>query len=49
MDDFLARLERVSERNLQSGPCDDDYETTCPYVGILPDETEDEEPSPLSF
>jgi len=32
-----------------SGPCDDDYELTSPYVGILPDESYRENGSPLSF
>lgn len=31
------------------GPCDDDVEVTCPYVGMLPDESDCEDGSPLNF
>lgn len=33
----------------RSGPCEDDIELTAPYVGILPEETSHEHPSPLRF
>lgn len=32
-----------------SGANEDDCEETCPYVGILPDESEHEDGSPLDF
>jgi hypothetical protein len=31
------------------GVCEDDVEATCPYVGMLPEESKGEEPSPLNF
>ena len=31
------------------GPCEDDAETVAPYIGILPDESDSEEGSPLDF
>lgn len=45
----IQEIENIIRRDSLSGPCDDDYEATCPYVGILPEETDNEEPSPLSF
>lgn len=46
---IISLVERIALRNRMSGPCDDDVETTAPYVDILPEETENEEPSPLDF
>jgi len=32
-----------------SGPCDDDYEYTAPYVGMCPNESYKENGSPIRF
>lgn len=32
-----------------TGPCDDDVEVDCPYVNMLPDESNTEDGSPLRF
>lgn len=37
------------EINLRSLPCEDDCECTAPYIGMLPDESEGEDVSPLDF
>jgi hypothetical protein len=37
------------EQDHRSGPCEDDCEVTCPYIGMLPDESDDEDGSPLDF
>lgn len=51
--DDTAELDRQyyreNARRELSGPCDDDVEMTCPFVGMLPEETDHEDPSPLSF
>lgn len=31
------------------GPCEDDYESTTPFVGMLPDESDKPDGSPLNF
>lgn len=43
-----AYYRSLSKREL-SGVCDDDCEAICPFIGILPDESDHEEGSPLSF
>lgn len=45
----MGQMEKTAMRNRMAGPCDDDYERTAPYIDLLPEETEDEEPSPLNF
>lgn len=35
--------------NRRSGPCEDDVEVTCPFVDMLPEESDAEEGSPLDF
>jgi hypothetical protein len=40
---------RLLVGNRRSGPCEDDYEATAPYVDMLPEESEHEEGSPLNF
>lgn len=47
--DDVREVERLMDLNRRSGPCDDDYEAACPYVGMLPDESEHENGSPLNF
>lgn len=47
--DDLGEFENLNRFNVRCGPCDDDVQTTAPYVGMLPDESEGEEPSPLHF
>jgi hypothetical protein len=32
-----------------SGPCEDDYELCCPFVDMLPEESNREDCSPLDF
>jgi len=34
---------------MKYGPCEDDYEFTCPFIGILPDESECEDGSPINL
>lgn len=46
---IMGQMERTALRNRMSGPCDDDVESTAPYIEILPEETDHEEPSPLDF
>jgi hypothetical protein len=43
------QAELLDNLNQRSGPCEDDYEVKCPYIGMLPEETHAEEPSPLDF
>jgi hypothetical protein len=47
-DDF-RHIDRFHETARREGPCEDDREETAPYIGILPDESEHEEGSPLNF
>ena len=42
-------VEKIARDNLRFGPCDDDYEYKCPFVDILPEESETENGSPLNF
>lgn len=44
----LGQIRRLQESD-RSGPCEDDCEVTAPFVDLLPEETEHEEPSPLEF
>lgn len=46
---LFARLERQDHQDHRSGPCDDDYEIKCPYVGMLPEESGLPDGSPLRF
>ena len=46
----FSEFDRMHRFNERSGPCDDDYESTCPFVDLLPEEAFDkEDPSPLRF
>lgn len=45
----LATIERLQREESLSGPCEDDCEVTAPFIGICPDDTDHEEPSPLDF
>tara|TARA_R110000868_G_scaffold67046_1_gene199214 strand:- start:6598 stop:6855 length:258 start_codon:yes stop_codon:yes gene_type:complete len=36
-------------RESQYSPCEDDCEITAPYIGLLPDESDHENGSPLNF
>jgi hypothetical protein len=47
--EFALAFAKMVHADLLSGPCEDDYESTCPYLDVCPDETESEEPSPLRF
>jgi hypothetical protein len=42
------RLERESGQ-ARTEACEDDVEVTCPYVGIMPEESYKENGSPLKF
>jgi hypothetical protein len=44
-----ASLERRAKRDRMSGPCEDSHEVTCPYIGMLPEESGKEHGSPLNF
>lgn len=44
----LAAIQRLQESD-RSGPCEDDCEVTAPFIGMMPEETEHEELSPLDF
>lgn len=46
---FWAKLERTDQHNRRHDPCEDDVEMTAPYIGILPDESNTENGSPLEF
>lgn len=45
----MDHIETIIQSDRMSGPCEDDYEITCPYVDLLPDESEHENGSPLNF
>lgn len=47
-DIALVNMRRLQEQD-RSGPCEDDYEVTTPFVDILPEESEHEDGSPLDF
>lgn len=47
-DDYTA-MDRIRETERREGPCDDDAETTAPFIGMLPEESDHEEGSPLDF
>jgi hypothetical protein len=42
-------LDRMREEIRREGPCDDDCESTAPFIGMLPDESDHEDGSPLDF
>lgn len=46
LDDF-PEIVSAARRDGRAAPCDDDPETTCPYIGMCPDESGDS--SPLRF
>lgn len=50
-DDAVIEFQHTHRRNIKADACEDDSERTCPFIGILPNETafEKEELSPLSF
>jgi hypothetical protein len=39
----------TAHREMSDGPCDDDCEETAPFIGMLPDESDHEDGSPLDF
>lgn len=48
----LALMKERDQHNMQearTGPCNDDWEVSAPYIGILPDESDKEDGSPLHF
>lgn len=47
--DLFSKLERQHQRDLRTGPCDDDCEVTAPFIDHLPEETHGTDPSPLRF
>ena len=50
-DDYtlaMGAIRRLQESD-RSGPCEDDYESACPYGDILPEESDKENGSPLRF
>jgi hypothetical protein len=48
-NDIIAMIHNIVENDRRSGPCEDDVERTAPYIGILPDESDEEDGSPLDF
>lgn len=44
-----AMEEMQYQQALREGPCEDDCEMTCPFIGLLPQESGKEEGSPLNF
>jgi len=48
-NDIITMIHNIAENDRRSGPCEDDYEVKCPYIGILPDESDEEDGSPLDF
>lgn len=48
-DEPLPEIEGLERRSRRSGPDEGDREAAARYVGMLPDETGHEEPSPLRF
>jgi hypothetical protein len=44
----LSTIRRLQDSD-RSGPCEDDCEVSAPFIGLLPEETDSEEPSPLDF
>lgn len=49
VDTDFGEFEKLLESNKRSGPCDDDYERTTPWIDMLPEETDGEDVSPLKF
>lgn len=47
--DSVAESHRFEESEKRFGPCEDDVETCCPYVGMLPEESGKEFGSVLRF
>lgn len=47
--DIISKFEDIVRQDRRFGPCEDDYEITTPYIDMLPEESDDEEGSPLSF
>jgi hypothetical protein len=45
----LDEILETSQDLEQSTICDDDCERTCPFIGLLPEETDRENASPLDF
>lgn len=45
----LDQAMRIAELNRRSGPNEDDCELMCPWIDLLPEESEHEEGSPLDF
>lgn len=48
-DRFLDLLERSAHELTRQGPAPDDIEATAPFIGMMPEESTGEEPSPLDF
>jgi hypothetical protein len=44
----LASIRHLLDSD-RSGPCEDDVEVTAPFVGMLPEESDHEDGSPLDF
>lgn len=40
---------KILAADRRSGPCEDDVEVTCPFVDMLPEESDAEDGSPLDF
>jgi hypothetical protein len=47
--DLVERFQRLDRENERGEACDDDIEVDAPWINILPEETDAEEPSPLRF
>jgi hypothetical protein len=45
----LRLIESIARSNSRSGACEDSAELCAPYIGILPDESETADGSPLDF
>lgn len=47
-DDYRS-IDRFRETERREGPCEDDCESTAPFIGIMPEESDSEDASPLNF
>jgi hypothetical protein len=45
----LAQIERIQREDWRHGPCEDDCETLVETIGMMPEESDHENGSPLNF
>lgn len=46
---LYAQREKAHEKDQLQGPCEDSHEVTAPFIGMLPEESDKTEGSPLNF